>query len=112
MNAKYIRTASILCALSAGAFAADTSPMTMGGGQGMGRGPHGGPPPEALDACKGKTSGATCAFNNRRNEKMNGTCFAPPAGQPGATAKLPLACRPDQAGMGPGGGQDLGRGGN
>ena len=82
-----------------------------GGGQGpkaMGQesGPGGhrhGPPPEAFAACQGKASGGVCSFTGRRNEKLAGTCFAPPAGGPGAkpaaggAADQPrLACRPDR----------------
>ena len=61
--------------------------------------PHG-PPPEAVDACRGKAVGATCSFTGRDNEKLNGTCFAPPAAKAGAVAdqaSRPAACRPGGA---------------
>lgn len=41
-----------------------------------------GPPPEALAACNGKASGASCSFVGRRGEQLSGTCFKPPAGGP------------------------------
>jgi hypothetical protein len=68
---------------------------------------HHGPPPEAVAACKDKTSGAACSFTGRQNEKLNGTCFSPPAREPGASgaggqAERPLACRPDRGGAGGG----------
>jgi hypothetical protein len=85
-----------------------------GGGQGnSGSGErHHGPPPEAVAACQDKTSGAACSFTGRQNEKLNGTCFSPPAREPGASgasgqgssghAERPLACRPDRGGAGGG----------
>ena len=48
----------------------------------------GGPPPEALDACRGKSSGAACRFTGRRGEPLNGSCFSPPNG-------AAPACRPE-----------------
>ena len=94
------------------------------GGPGMGQGggqQHKGPPPEAIQACQGKSSGAACSFTGRNGEALTGTCFAPPVGGPGATGNQagatdssgapgtqgnrPLACRPDrggQSGMPPG----------
>ena len=96
---------------------------SQGGGrpaQGPRRGP---PPPEAIDACKGKSSGVVCRFIGRQNQSLTGTCFAPPAGGPdpkegqaaaghpanqsGNQGHRPLACRPDRGGpdggRGPGG---------
>ena len=63
------------------------------GGKGDGKGNDkgggmGGPPPEALDACRGKASGSACSFTGRRGEPLNGSCFSPPVG-------AALACRPE-----------------
>ena len=52
-----------------------------------GPGGFGGPPPEALSACRGASEGASCRFDGRRGA-VSGTCFAP---RPG----VPLACRPE-----------------
>ena len=38
------------------------------------RGERRGPPPEAVEACKGKSEGTTVEFTNRGGEKMKGTC--------------------------------------
>lgn len=91
--------------------------------------PGGGPPPEAIAACKGKTDGAACTFTGRRGEALTGKCFTPPArpgGQQGgqggpaqgpggssqgqgaksgapASSAMPMACRPANAPDGPGG---------
>jgi len=46
---------------------------------------RGGPPPEAIAACAGKTRGAACGFTSPRGE-LAGSCDAPPS--------RPLACRP------------------
>ena len=84
--------------------------------------PHG-PPPEAVAACKGKNAGAACNFADREGVNLSGTCFAPPAGGPGANqgapgnassgqgaqAERPVACRPDRGGQGPGMGDGRGR---
>jgi hypothetical protein len=68
-----------------------------------------GPPPEAIDACKGKAASATCTFTNREGEKMTGTCFAPPAKAGDQTESRPMACRPDRGGKnGPGPGKGSG----
>ena len=63
-------------------------------GKGAQREPGKGPPPEALDACRGKSNGAACYFTGRQNEALSGSCFTPPdaSGQP--------ACRPDRGGPG------------
>jgi len=113
-----------LAALLAGAFLAlGAQPgmaQTGGGSQGTPGGqdrPAGqrppGPPAEAIAACQGKASGATCSFTGRRNDTVSGTCFAPPAGGPGgagganaaasgasAQGSPPLACRPARGGPG------------
>jgi hypothetical protein len=72
--------------------------------------PHG-PPPEAIAACSGKASGATCSFVGRQGEQLTGTCFSPPPrgqqGQQGAAptgsnasnqGARPMACRPPRKG--------------
>ena len=38
------------------------------------RGERRGPPPEAVEACKGKREGTAVEFTNRGGEKMKGTC--------------------------------------
>lgn len=68
---------------------------TAGGGER----PRHGPPPEAIDACKGKAANAACTFTGRQGEKLTGTCFKPPE-----AADKPMACRPAGAPAGgPGG---------
>ena len=55
----------------------------------------GAPPAEAIAACQGKQSNATCNFAGLRGETLSGTCFAPPAEQAsGNKGTPPLACRP------------------
>jgi hypothetical protein len=79
------------------------------GGPGMGQGggerPHG-PPPQAIAACNGKASGASCTFQGRENKTLTGTCFAPPGDN------HPLACRPEHGGQNRGGQQPNGQAGN
>ena len=50
-----------------------------GMGQGMGPGGRMGPPQEAFDACSGKASGASCAFQAPHGT-VSGTCGTPPMG--------------------------------
>ncbi len=88
------------------------------GGPGMGQGSgqqRKGPPPEAIQACQGKSANAACSFTGRNGETLSGTCFAPPAGgpgapvnqtgasnasgAPGAQGNRPLGCRPDRGGQ-------------
>ena len=77
-----------------------------GSGTDMGKGPPSGPsareagkgpPPEALESCRGKAAGAACSFTGRQNENLAGTCFMPPEGKGGGA----LACRPDRGGPPP-----------
>jgi hypothetical protein len=56
-----------------------------------------GTPAQAMDACKGRSSGASCSFVGRENQTLTGTCVAPPG------ENHPLACRPDRAAKGEGG---------
>jgi hypothetical protein len=56
-----------------------------------------GPPPEAIEACKGKAVGAPCSFTNRRNQTRTGNCLAPPANAAPPGNAAPLACRPERA---------------
>ncbi|MFI4941392.1 MAG: hypothetical protein ACHP7O_13770 [Burkholderiales bacterium] len=72
------------------------SDMGPGMGSGGGQHPHG-PPPQAIAACKDKSSGASCSFVGRENQTRSGTCFAPPG------ENHPLACRPDRAAKDAGG---------
>ena len=52
-----------------------------------GKAEKGGPPPEALAACRGQSAGAACRFTGRRGETLDGSCFLPPgSSEP--------ACRP------------------
>lgn len=53
------------------------------------------PPPQAIDACKEKASGAACSFVGRNNKELTGTCFSP-------NPERPLACRPAQGEKQPG----------
>jgi len=68
----------------------------------------GGPPPEAREACKGKSAGDQCEFKRPNGETVQGACAAPPAGGE-------LNCRPKDApppGAGKGGpGPGPGKGG-
>ena len=59
------------------------------GGQG-GPGGHHGPPPEALQACQGKSQGATCSVETPDGQTLGGKCDRPPN-----DSSKPLACRPD-----------------
>lgn len=74
---------------------------------GSGGPPRGGPPAEAVAACKGKTSGASCSFTGRQNETLIGTCDSPPEGPPGSSNASSssnsgmLACRPARPAGGP-----------
>jgi hypothetical protein len=38
------------------------------------RGPRGGPPPEAINACSGQSEGASCSFLMFRGNRISGTC--------------------------------------
>lgn len=57
------------------------------GGPGRGRGHHGPPPPEAIDACEGKKAEESCGFTGPRGA-VEGTCRA------GPDSSKPLACAP------------------
>ena len=54
-----------------------------GGGEG-----RRGPPPEAIEACQGKSANAPCSFTGRYDDTLEGTCFAPPDADE-------LACAPE-----------------
>jgi len=45
-----------------------------------------GPPPEALEACKGQQDGASCQFTESRGETVAGVCRTGPHGEPPACA--------------------------
>ena len=63
--------------------------------EGDARGEHRGPPPEAYQACAGKSAGNTAQFVNPRGDMVSGTCEADPDGK--------LVLRPEG---GPRGGHD------
>jgi hypothetical protein len=124
MKQSKLITALILASLTTIAIAQPNNPSGGGngqGGQGMGgqggstmssgngERPHG-PPPQAIEACNNKASGAACSFVGREDKTRTGTCFAPPGGN------HPLACRPehgnsDMGGQGSGGQGGQGMGG-
>ena len=80
------------------------------GGHGGQNGPRRGPPPAAIDACKGKSAGVQCSFIGRNSQTRTGTCFAPPSS---GQSWMPLACRPAQGGSETGGqGNQNGQGGS
>jgi hypothetical protein len=89
MKQKSLVVALILSAITSMAIAQTNNPPEGGNGQGASEHRHG-PPPAAIDSCKGKTSGAACSFLGRENKTRTGTCFAPPSGN------FPLACRPER----------------
>jgi hypothetical protein len=77
-------------------------------GQDKQSGPKGkrrGPPPEALAACKGKSSGTECSFQSPHGDNVSGTCFAP-------KTDLPLGCRPSHPPNGGGKGDSEGGSGH
>jgi hypothetical protein len=47
------------------------------------------PPREAMEACKEKSSGASCEFSGKHG-KISGKCWSPDSSKP-------LACKPDHA---------------
>ena len=51
---------------------------------------HHGPPPEALEACKGQQDGASCQFTAPRGETIAGVCRNGPRGEPAACAPRDL----------------------
>ncbi len=60
-------------------------------GDGQGRGPQGGKPPqEAFDACQDSSSGDACEVLTRRGDKLTGQCLVPPRGE-----EEVLLCVPD-----------------
>jgi hypothetical protein len=85
---------------------AQTNPTNGENAQGGGQGgsERRGPPPQAIEACKGKSSGAPCSFVGHNNNQRTGTCFSP-------NADRSLACRPAGAGNHHGG-QGQGTGGH
>jgi hypothetical protein len=95
--------ALFLATLAPFASAQTTPSMSDSNGAAPGQGVehHRGPPPQALAACQGKTSGQACSFPGRQGETVNGTCATPrrpqdatsgSGGEPAAT----LACRPER----------------
>jgi hypothetical protein len=99
---------ALLFALSVGVAWADengssgSAPAPQASGGPEGHGHHHGPPPEAIDACKGKAADADCSFTGHHGDSVSGKCWSPDASKP-------LACKP--AGMHPhGGGQGMSSG--
>ena len=92
--------AFILAGMTALATAQTTPPnggnRQGGQGGGQGGGERRGPPPQAIEACQGKSSGAPCSFVGRNDAERTGTCFTP-------NADRPLACRPTGGGNHQGG---------
>jgi hypothetical protein len=116
MKPSYIARPVYLLTIAAMLLSASVFAQTQGGPpqeQGNGDHPHG-PPPEAIAACAGKSSGASCGFVGRQGEQLTGTCFSPPPhGQQSQQVKpgiapatgnatdqgvKPLACRPARMG--------------
>jgi hypothetical protein len=108
MNKRFISQAAFLTTIACTLLTASAWAQTQGGasqdqgGQGSGEHRHG-PPPEAIAACQGKASGATCSFVGRQGEQLTGTCFTPPprqsssapqSGNSGDQSVRPMACRP------------------
>lgn len=74
--------------MAAPAFAQSAEQEGSEGGAGRDPRGHRGPPPEAIEACDGKSSGEACAFAGRRGEELEGVCGI---GRGGGTQ---IACRP------------------
>jgi hypothetical protein len=51
------------------------------------------PPPEAIEACDGASSGDACSFTAPDGDTIRGTCWKPDD----APADAPLACAPNDA---------------
>ena len=106
MSLRKIGIAILLAGLAVSSFAQNgpmepnEQGMNAPGGGDRGERQHQGPPPQAIAACQGKTSGAPCSFVGRRNNQLTGTCFTPPP-RPGK-AEPPMACRPERDGHGGG----------
>ena len=77
----------------------------IGGFSTMASAQMGGPPPQAMDACKGKTAGDSCGFKDRGQE-ISGTCFVPP---PGGLVCAPAMMQRGGPGMGQGRGPGMER---
>lgn len=105
-NSKLL-VALVLAGMAAMATAQTNNFSGGGNGQGGGQGDGGkkASTPQAIAACHGKSSGASCSFVGRNNNSLSGRCFTP-------NADRPLGCRPAQGtkhqrgqGDGQGGGQ-------
>lgn len=67
-------------------------------------GPHrGAPPPEAFDACNGKSAGDACTVKHGDRES-NGSCTSPPPGSEDSRLSCRPAAPPDGSGGPPPGG--------
>lgn len=78
-----LRSFFIVATLVPVAFTTHASP------DGEGKRRHG-PPPAAFEACANQSEGAACSFTGRRDEAVEGTCFAPPR------ESSALACKPER----------------
>ncbi len=76
---------AILVLLLAGLASTACAQPGRGGGDSGGRR---GPPPEAIQACEGKSADDACSFTGRNDETIDGVCFAPPGVDE-------LACAPE-----------------
>ncbi len=120
MQTSRVFLAILMIGLSTGAVAEFNTGQSAGNSQQEPQGappgdrrPHG-PPPEAVAACQGKASGASCRFIDRENQALTGFCFKPPAKAPNPASGKdgrqsdekpdtpPLACRPERGDRGPG----------
>jgi hypothetical protein len=61
---------------------------------------HAGPPPEALEACKGAQDGASCQFTAPRGETIAGVCRSGPRGEAPACAPKDLPAPSGAGGSG------------
>ena len=77
----------VLAGLTTAVSAQTSAPQSGQQGQKGPGGEHRGPPPAAIEACKGLAAGAACSFVGRENQNRSGTCYSP-------SADRPLACRP------------------
>lgn len=88
---RLLHTLAAAAALAAGVALA--APSTQAAASAPGGQPPG-PPPEAVDACKGKAEGTSVSFKGRQGESFTGTC---------ALVNGVLAARPNGGNGQPGG---------
>jgi hypothetical protein len=90
VNSRFLRLRVLFCCLVLGAAAAVWAETPNDGGPPGGK--PSGPPPEAVNACKGKSEGDSVSFSFRDGHQVTGVCH---------TDNGVLAARP--SGPGPGG---------